>query len=280
MSSPASPPRERPPEPPPFKELPWTARINTSTLSLIIFVVLALASVRVLRGSGRDLNHWENFTRFLGRFLPPDFSVAGDAVAGLWETIQIATIATLFSVVLSVPLAIAGARTISPRWMVVCARMTMNAIRTVPSLVWALIAVAIVGANPLAGVIALTLYSMGYLGKFFSDAFESVELDVSRALRASGASPLQAFQFGLWPNSRPLVWSYSLWMLEYNIRSAAIIGYVGAGGIGLQLHSYQEYYHWDKVATVLIFILVLVSVLDVVGERVRQQIAPRPTGGR
>ena len=144
-------------------------------------------------------------------------------------------------------------------WLVAIARMAMNCIRTIPSLIWALIAVAIVGPHPLAGVVGLTFYSLGYLGKFFSDAFESIDLEVARALRAMGAGRIQAFQHGLWPNARPLVWSYSLWMLEYNIRSASVVGYVGAGGVGVLLHIYQEYYQWDRFAAVLVFILGLVT---------------------
>jgi phosphonate transport system permease protein len=271
-------PRHGAPQPPPLRELPWQARINASTLSLLGFIILALASLGVLGGSGRSLDTWGNLTRFIGRFFPPDLSVVDDALAAIGETVQIATMATLFSIVLSLPLAAAGARTLAPRGLVLVVRLMMNAIRTIPSLVWALIAVAIVGANPLAGVIALTFYSMGYLGKFFSDAFESVDLTTERALRASGASRIQSFQYGLWPNVRPLVWSYALWMLEYNIRSAAIIGFVGAGGIGLQLHTYQEYYQWDRFATVLLMILLLVSLLDFVGERVRRQITRKPLG--
>ena len=271
-------PRHGAPQPPPLRELPWQARINASTLSLLGFIILALASLGVLGGSGRSLDTWGNLTRFIGRFFPPDLSVVDDALAAIGETVQIATMATLFSIVLSLPLAAAGARTLAPRGLVLVVRLMMNAIRTIPSLVWALIAVAIVGANPLAGVIALTFYSMCYLGKFFSDAFESVDLTTERALRASGASRIQSFQYGLWPNVRPLVWSYALWMLEYNIRSAAIIGFVGAGGIGLQLHTYQEYYQWDRFATVLLMILLLVSLLDFVGERVRRQITRKPLG--
>ena len=154
----------------------------------------------------------------------------------------------------------------------------MNCIRTIPSLIWALIAVAVVGPHPLAGVIGLSFYSLGYLGKFFSDAFESVDLEVARGLRAIGAGRIQAFQHGLWPNTRPLIWSYSLWMLEYNIRSAAIVGYLGAGGVGVLLHVYQEYYQWDRFATVLLFILALVTLLDLAGEWVRRQVAPRIPG--
>ena len=258
--------------------LPWHQRLNVTTVSLFVFLIAIVASLPAMRGSGRELDHAANLIRFLKRFFPPDFSVAGQILGALAETVQIAVMATCFSVVLAFPLAAAGAQTLSPRWLVAIARMIMNCIRTIPSLIWALIAVAVVGPHPLAGVVGLTFYSLGYLGKFFSDAFESVDLEVARGLRAIGAGRIQAFQHGLWPNARPLVWSYSLWMLEYNIRSASIVGYVGAGGVGVLLHIYQEYYQWDRFAAVLIFILGLVTVLDLAGEWVRRQVAPRVPG--
>ena len=253
-------------------DLKWHQQIGILNVSLLFFIVAVICSAGVLRGSGRDLNYLANIGGFLANFFPPDFSVTGRTLLGLWETFQIAVMATAFAIVASVPIAIAGAQTLSPRWLVFIARLLMNGIRTIPSLIWALLAVAIVGPNPLAGVIGLTFYSVGYLGKFFSDAFESVDIEVARALRALGARTIQAFQYGLWPHAKPLVWSYSLWMLEYNIRSAAIIGIVGAGGVGLQLHTYQEYAQWNKFATVLLFMFLLVSALDFLGERVRKQI--------
>jgi ABC-type nitrate/sulfonate/bicarbonate transport system permease component len=152
--------------------------------------------------------------------------------------------------------------------------MLLNAIRSIPGLIWALIAVAVLGANAGAGVAALAIYSLGYLGKFFSDAFESADPSVSQALRAGGASRLQAFQYGIWPHAAPLAWSHTLWMLEYNIRSASIVGYVGAGGIGVWLHTYQEFYEWDKFAAVLACILAAVVILDLCGSRLRRTLAP------
>lgn len=256
-------------------DLPWYSRLNVLNVTLLLFLLAVVFSSGTLRGSGRSVDYWESLMRFVGRFFPPDFSVTPTVLTALGETVQIAIMATFFAGLLAFPLAAAGARTLSPTWLVFIARMVMNGIRTIPSLIWALIAVAVVGANPLAGVVALTFYSIGYLGKFFSDAFESVDPEVAEGLRALGAKPVQAFQFGLWPHAKPLVWSYSLWMLEYNIRSAAIIGYVGAGGIGMQLHTYQEYYQWDKFATVLIFILILVTALDFLGEWVRSKITKR-----
>ncbi len=261
-------------------DLKWHQQLGVLNISLLLFVVAVIASAGVLRGSGRDLNYLENIRGFLANFFPPDFSVTGQTLLGLLETMQIAVMATAFAILVSVPIAIAGAQTLSPRWLVFISRQLMNGIRTIPSLIWALLAVAIVGPNPLAGVIGLTFYSVGYLGKFFSDAFESVDVEVARALRALGARTIQAFQYGLWPHAKPLVWSYSLWMLEYNIRSAAIIGIVGAGGVGLQLHTYQEYGQWNKFATVLLFMFLLVSALDFLGERVRNQIVRKAISGQ
>jgi phosphonate transport system permease protein len=162
-----------------------------------------------------------------------------------------------------------ASRNIAPRWVTLPMRLGLNAIRTVPGLLWAIIAVAIVGASPWAGVLALVIYSIGYLGKFYSDAMESVDFSVARSLKAMGAHPVQAIQYGLWPLLKPLVWSQALWMLEYNIRSAAIIGYVGAGGVGTLLHAYQEYFEWNKVSAILIFVLVVVVALDAFAEWLR-----------
>lgn len=239
---------------------------------LLLFLVAAAFSTPVLRGSGRDLDYAANLRRFLGYFWPPDWSVLPAALSALVETAQIAVLATLFALVLAVPFGMAGARTVAPRGFVLLARVVLNAVRTLPSLILALIAVAVVGGNALAGVLALTVYSLGYLGKFFADAFEAVDFRAMRALRQGGAHPIQAFQYGLWPAVRPLIWSHAIWMLEYNLRSATIIGYVGAGGLGLLLHTYQEFYAWDKFAAVLVVIFLLVCALDALGEWVRRRI--------
>jgi phosphonate transport system permease protein len=254
-------------------DLTLRERFTAFHFSLLLLAVGVVASVPALRGSGRDLDYVENLRRFLWKFFPPDFSVMPDIVSALGETIQIAMMATVFATVISLPLAIAGAQNLAPRWLTFVTRMILNTVRTLPSLVWALLAVAVVGPNPLAGVVGLTFYSIGYLGKFFSDAFESVDTSVARALRASGADRIQAFQFGMLPQVKPLIASHVLWMIEYNIRSAAIVGYVGAGGIGLLLHSYQEFGWWDRFATVLIFILLLVTILDIFGEWLRGKIS-------
>ncbi len=264
----------------PLPETPWYQRLNLLNTILLIFLLAVIFSGSQIEGSERDLDVWQNLGRFLNDFFPPDLSVVGQTGAALVETIEIAILATFFAIILSLVIGIGASQTIAPKWLVLTMRMLLNVIRTIPSLIWAVIAVAAMGANALAGVAALTLYSTGYLGKFFSEAFESVDMKVARSLRGIGADPLQAFQYGIWPHAKPLIWSHCIWMLEYNIRSASIIGYVGAGGLGLQLHAYQEFHQWDRFATVLICILLVVTILDLLSERIRQRITRRGAPNR
>ncbi|MFP6901580.1 MAG: phosphonate ABC transporter, permease protein PhnE [Opitutales bacterium] len=261
-------------------ELPWYNRMDVVSVTFLIFLLAVISSVGALEGSGRDLDYWSNLNRFIDKFFPPDFSVLDRTLEALLETFQIAVMATFFAVVVSLPLALGAAHNLAPRWLMILTRMLLNVIRTIPSLLWALLTVVIVGSNPLAGVIALTFYSVGYLGKFFSETFESTDMKIAHALRGTGAKPFQAFQYGLWPQVKPLIWSHSLWMLEYNVRSASIIGYVGAGGIGMHLALYADSPNsWDKFCTVLLCILAVVTFLDLLGEWIRMRIKRR-TGGK
>jgi phosphonate transport system permease protein len=265
---------------PPRANLPWYNRLDVVGVTFLVFLLAVISSVGALEGSGRDLDYWANLNRFLNKFFPPDLSVLDRTLEALLETFQIAVMATFLSIGISLPLALGAAHNLAPRWLVALTRMLLNVIRTIPSLLWALLTVVIVGSNSLAGVIALTFYSVGYLGKFFSEAFESTDMKITHALRGIGAKPFQAFQYGLWPQVKPLIWSHSLWMLEYNVRSASIIGYVGAGGIGMHLALYADSPNsWDKFCTVLLCILAVVTFLDLLGESIRLRIKRR-TGGK
>ena len=259
--------------------LPWHSRFDLLGVTFLLFLLGALGSLPNIEGSGRDLDYLGNLGRFASQFFPPDLSILDRTLEGLLETVQIALVSTLLAIIISIVLSVGAARTIAPLWLLWPTRMVLNVIRTIPSLLWALLAVVIVGSNPLAGVIALTFYSVGYLAKFFSETFEAANTDAQKALRSLGASPLQAFQYGLWPNARPIIWSHCLWMLEYNVRSASIIGYVGAGGIGLHLKLYAESADsWNKFSLVLLCILVIVTILDFTGEKIRKSIRDKLEG--
>ena len=246
-------------------QLPWHSRFDLLGVTFLLFLLGALGSFPNIEGSGRDLDYLGNLGRFASQFFPPDWSILDRTLEGLLETVQIALVSTLLAIIISIVLSVGAARTIAPLWLLWPTRMVLNVIRTIPSLLWALLAVVIVGSNPLA--------------KFFSETFEAANTDAQKALRSLGASPLQAFQYGLWPNARPIIWSHCLWMLEYNVRSASIIGYVGAGGIGLHLKLYAESADsWNKFSLVLLCILVIVTILDFTGEKIRKSIRDKLEG--
>ena len=254
----------------------WHERLNLLNVTVIIFLFLAILSGKSLLANNRQADIGAGIRYFVKKFFPPDFTDWPIILESLGETFQIAITSTFIAIVLSLGIALCAARNISPRWLVQTTRMLLNITRTLPSLIWAFILVIFLGPTPIAGVLALTFYSLGYLGKFFSETFESVDVQVARGLKLIGASSVQSFRFGLWPNVKAQVWSHSLWMLEYNIRSASIVGLVGAGGIGMELNKSMELASgFQKVTAILICILGIVVVLDLLGQAIRHWITSK-----
>lgn len=242
----------------------------SSIFLALVVVVSVILSLPALDGGSRSVDFFAQLWRLAARFFPPDLSVLPEVGRAFFETFQIATLATLFSVIFSIFVAAGTSEDLSPRWIRWSCRIFLSAIRTVPSLIWAVILVALVGPTPRAGVIALTLYSIGYLGRFFVESMDASDRLPAQWLHAHGAKPFQVFQYALWPNLKATLASQSLWMWEYNIRSASIIGYVGAGGLGLQLHIYQEYGQWNRFSTVLLVFFAVVLILEVLSALVRR----------
>tara|TARA_Y100000588_G_scaffold258322_1_gene272937 strand:+ start:214 stop:1056 length:843 start_codon:yes stop_codon:yes gene_type:complete len=254
----------------------WHEKLNLLNVTIILFLVLVIFSGKSLFSDNRQADLASGIRYFLRKFFPPDFSDWEIIMESLGETFQIAIIATFFAIILSLVCALAASRNIAPAWLVQATRMLLNIIRTLPSLIWAFVFVIFFGPTPIAGVFALTFYSLGYLGKFFSETFESVDVQVARGLKIIGASQVQAFRFGLWPNVKAQIWSHSLWMLEYNIRSASIVGLVGAGGIGMELNKAMEMASgFQKVTAILLCILGIVILLDLLGQAIRRWITSK-----
>jgi len=209
---------------------------------------------------------------FLSRMVPPDWTVTGTALTALAETIQMALLGTTFGALLSLPLAVMAARNLSPRWLTWIGRGLLNLIRTVPSVVWGLFFVAAVGLGPFAGVLALSLYTVGYLGKFYFETFESMDNAAAEALRTAGASKPQIFQYAILPQSLPLLANYTIFILEYSIRAATILGVVGAGGVGYYFQVYLRNFDYQKAATLLVWLLVVVVAMDGLSGWVRRRL--------
>jgi phosphonate transport system permease protein len=254
----------------------WHERLNLLNVTVILFLFLTIFAGKNLLTNNRQADVAAGVRYFFKKFFPPDFSDWPLIVESLGETFQIAIIATFISILLSLVIALGASRNIAPIWLVQTTRMFLNITRTLPSLIWAFLFVIFFGPTPIAGVFALTFYSLGYLGKFFSETFESVDVQVARGLKLIGASKMQAFRFGLWPNVKAQVWSHSLWMLEYNIRSASIVGLVGAGGIGMELNKAMDMASgFQKVTAILICILGIVILLDLLSQAIRRWITSK-----
>lgn len=213
-----------------------------------------------------------NMSQFLGRLFPPDFSDLGTIVALLIETLQMAIVGTVLGAVLSLLIAFAAASNLSPRWAYYPARWLMNIIRSVPDLVFALMFVSAVGLGPFAGILAMTLGSIGSIGKVFAEAMESVDRGPIIAMQAVGASPRQIIHYGVLPQAAPLLVSYTLLLFEGNVRGATILGLVGAGGIGLELTTAMRMYDYGHLSAIVICIIVLVTAIDQGSAFIRRRI--------
>ena len=213
-----------------------------------------------------------NMGEFLGRLFPPDFSKIGVILSLLLETLQMAIVGTVLGAMLSLFVAFAASSNIAPRWLYYPARWVMNVIRSVPDLVFALMFVSAVGLGPFAGILAMTLGSIGSIGKIFAEAMESVDQGPMVAMQSVGASKRQVVQYGVLPQAAPLLVSYSLLLFEGNVRGATILGLVGAGGIGLELTTAMRMYDYGHLSAIIICIIVLVTAIDQGSALIRRRI--------
>jgi phosphonate transport system permease protein len=217
-------------------------------------------------------NSWQYVTVFLSDFWPPDWQVIDLAIAALIETIQMSIWGTTLGAIFSLPIAICSASNLSPLWLRWLANFLQNLVRSIPSIVIALIFVAAIGLGAVAGTVAVSIYTIGYLAKFYQETIESVEPKSLEALKVTGASWLQIAQYGILPQVLPLLLGYTLYMFEYNIRAASIFGIVGAGGIGFELVTYINGFERTKAATMIVVLLVVVTTIDFLSSKLRQKI--------
>jgi phosphonate transport system permease protein len=196
-------------------------------------------------------------------FFPPDLSAGFLAKVG-WgavETLAISLVGTLLAMIGGLVLALPA----SGRYGTVlkgAARFSLNVLRSIPELVWAVLMVLAAGIGPFAGTLALGLHTAGVLGRLFAEALENVVPQPTTALTESGAPPALAFVYGTWPMILPQVVAYSLYRWEMNIRMATVLGFVGAGGLGQLLYLTLSWFQMDRAATVIIAMLALVIVVD------------------
>ncbi|MDO9279298.1 MAG: ABC transporter permease [Polaromonas sp.] len=223
--------------------------------------------------------------KFLSDFFPP--KIEGEflllVAKETWRTVAIATAGIALALVLAVPLALLSVRVLSvsaltgkmnklPAVLRTLLRWVMVLLRSVPELIWALIFVRVVGLGPTAGVIAIALTYGGMLGKVYAEILESGDAQVTQSLLRNGAGRLQAFFYGLLPQNAAELTSYSVYRWECAIRSSAVLGFVGAGGLGQQMDASMKMFNGSEVATMLIVFMLLVWLADATSAWLRQEL--------
>jgi phosphonate transport system permease protein len=209
---------------------------------------------------------------FLDRMLPPDFSVMGHAVRGAVQTLAIAIVGTGTAAFLALPVGFASARNVSPRWLFYGVRSALNFFRAVDTLVYALFFVAAVGLGPFPGVLAVIAYTATVLAKLYSEAIEAIDPGPVEAVVSTGATRLQVLRWGVLPQLAPQFLSFTLYRFETNIRAAAILGFVGAGGIGFYIQTYLRTLNYPAASAVLLVLIALVMMVDFASSRIRARL--------
>ncbi len=216
------------------------------------------------------LQRGDNIVEYVGGYFPPDFEDWNYYFSETVITISMGVWGTLMAALTSVPLSILASNNMCPQWIVQPTRRLLDAMRAINEIVFALIFVVAVGLGPFAGVLALFVNTTGALGKLFSEAVESIEPGPVEGIRATGASYIQEVVFGVIPQVMPLWTSFTLYRFESNIRSASVLGIVGAGGIGVSLYQSFGSFQYQKVCAILIILVFATSVIDLLSARVRR----------
>ena len=280
--------------------IPWSSHGAPGRPSLSTYILLGgLMALFIWSYQGSEIHLSQLFSReggsqifaYTKKLFPPDLSttVLREAFRGAIETFAISFMGTFLSVVIALAVVFFASRNLiysgllyemEPKqgWKralrlipYLCAKSLLNLLRTIPEIVWALIFVFLVGLGPFAGVLALGVHTGGVLGKLFGEVLEDVDSQPIESLQSTGASRLQILFYAILPQVLPQFISYSLYRWEVNIRVAAILGFVGAGGLGQRIHIAISLFLENQLLTFLIFIYVLVTLVDYLSAYLRRK---------
>jgi len=242
-------------------------------LGLLVVLIAAL----IVSWGPADMSRWTylvtdsgNMAEYASGFLQPDFKDWRFYLEEMVTTIQIALWGTFLAVVLSVPFGILSAHNMAPWWILQPVRRLMDLFRAIHEVVFAVLFVVAVGLGPFAGVMALFIHTTGILAKLFSEAVEAIDPRPVEAIRTTGASRMQQVIYGVIPQVLPLWISFSLYRLESNVRSATVLGIIGAGGIGQVLFESIRAFYYPQSSAILIIVVVTVTVMDLISQQLRR----------
>lgn len=249
------------------QRMPWYGWLAWSGLALVMAWAWHGAEIRPL-DLVRDAG---NMRTYAGDFFPPDFRDWRLYVREMVVTLHIALWGTALAIVAAVPMGLLSSSNIVPAWIYQPVRRIMDACRATNEMVFAMLFIVAVGLGPFAGVLALFVHTTGTLAKLFSEAVEAIDPRPVEGIRATGAHRLAEIAYGVIPQVMPLWLSYCLYRFESNVRSASVVGMVGAGGIGVVLFEVIRGFEYAQTCAVLLILIVTVSLIDLLSSWLRQR---------
>jgi len=249
------------------ERMPWYGWLAWSGLALVMAWAWHGAEIRPL-DLVRDAG---NMRTYAGDFFPPDFRDWRLYVREMVVTLHIALWGTVLAIVAAVPMGLLSSSNIVPAWVYQPVRRIMDACRATNEMVFAMLFIVAVGLGPFAGVLALFVHTTGTLAKLFSEAVEAIDPRPVEGIRATGAHRLAEIAYGVIPQVMPLWLSYCLYRFESNVRSASVVGMVGAGGIGVVLFEVIRGFQYAQTCAVLLILIVTVSLIDLLSSWLRQR---------
>ncbi|MCQ2009867.1 MAG: phosphonate ABC transporter, permease protein PhnE [Sporolactobacillus sp.] len=251
-------------------------RVAKLKLSLIIlfFILLIWSASKQTGVSLVELfSNLSNMGALLAQMFPPDWSYFNYVTSAMLETIRMAVLGTTFGGIVAIPFALFASRNIVKKgWIAIPFRFVMNLIRTIPELLLAALFVPIFGIGFVSGIFALAVFSFGVIAKLAYESIEAIDKGPLEAMTAVGANKLQWIFLGVIPQVVAPYMSYFLYCFEINVRAATILGYVGAGGIGLYLSRTLGFLQYDRVMSIILYTFVVVLIIDGLSNRIREKL--------
>ena len=247
----------------------WPAR--AAWLLLGVYVIYAASTMDFTWS--RFVAGIDNGARFIAKMFPPDFTRWEILQKGLLESLEIAVLASFLGIAISLPIGLFAARNLMPAWITWPARAVIAVCRSFHPVIVAILFVKAVGFGALAGILALTIASVGFIGKLFAEAIEEISLKQVEAVRASGAPFMSLINFGVMPQVFSRFVGFATYQLDSNLRNSTMVGIVGAGGIGGTLFAAFQRFDYDFVCAILLSIIALIMIGEVLAVRVRRVFA-------
>ncbi|MGY5149234.1 MAG: phosphonate ABC transporter, permease protein PhnE [Candidatus Nitrosopumilus sp. bin_68KS] len=237
----------------------------------IIVALLVVASYNVDANPIEFVDGLPNLAIVVDEMLQVEPKYIPTALWAMFETIQMAFIGTVVGVAIALPLSMLAARNLNSKYVYAPTRALLAATRTFPSILWALLFVIMVGLGPFAGVLAIIMYTIGFIAKLQYEVIETIDSDPMDAINSIGVSKFQLIRNVVIPESASHLLSQILYMFDYNVRQTSILGLVGAGGIGFYIINYIKFFEYGKAAIFMIVVLVTVLIIDWVSVKIRDK---------